>query len=102
MGLEQVLDKRVVRTFAQTISRDCRQPGSRSLFGPDGTGGVALGGKQGQGGSQTAENAARQPEMEKQLDRRVAAGASRTRSAAVGSAGSYPHWSLGWLCTGEE
>ena len=99
--LEEVLDKRVVRTFAQTILAIVRnRERSRGLVQRE-LGALLEGGNQGESGSQTAENAVEQADVEECLDWGMADGGSRTRCQAVGSARDHAHCRLGWQCLGE-
>jgi hypothetical protein len=72
------------------------QAGSSALFGADGTGRLAVGRHQSEGGSQTAEHEARQADLEEGLDPSMADGGSRAGPFAVGSASSEADRRLGW------
>jgi len=101
MRLEAALDKRLVRTFAQTIlAIVCNRDRARCLVQME-LGALSTSGGQGKSRRQTPAQPAENPALEKRVDRRMAAGRSRASGAAVGNAGGDPDCGLGRQCAGE-
>ena len=74
--LEVVLDKRLVRTFAQTILAIVRNRDRARCLVQMELGALSTSGRQSESRSQTPAQPVEKPALEKRLDRRMAAGRS--------------------------
>ncbi len=99
--LERVLDKRLVRTFAQTILAIVRnRDRARSLVQME-LGAMLLGAGKAKAGAKRLRSMPEQAGVEERLDWGVADGGGRGGGQALGSARGDPDRSLGWQCAGE-
>ena len=101
MQLEEVLDKRVVRTFAQTILAMVRNRDRARCLVQTELGGLLLGVTKAKAGAKRLRTRLEQTDLEERLDRSMADGGSRAGPQAVGSARSDADSRLGWQCAGK-